>query len=279
MSAPDFQIEPASPALGCEITGIDLSTSLSAATVDVIRQALLRYGVVFFRDQDLTPVQQLVVAEAFGEPDEYPFVKGLPGFPTVTPVVKLPEETINFGGLWHSDTTYMEMPPMATLLHAKELPPIGGDTLFANMYMAFETLSAGLQDMLCGLSALNSAHKSRVSETRSHRIEESGKDVGGKTLQAVHPVVRTHPETGRKALYVNGAHTVRFAEMTEAESAGLLDFLYHHQTREEFTCRFRWSKGAIAFWDNRCTQHYPLNDYTGYKRVLNRVTLKGDVPR
>jgi taurine dioxygenase len=279
MSDTELQIEPASPALGCEISGVDLSTPLSAATVGAICQALLAYGVVFFRDQNLSPAQQLAVAGHFGVPDEYPFVKGLPGFPTVTPVVKLPEETINFGGLWHSDTTYMARPPMATLLHAKELPPLGGDTLFANMYLAFDSLSAGLQEMLCGLAALNSAHKSRVSETRSHRMEDAGKDVGGQTLEAVHPVVRTHPETGRKALYVNGAHTVRFAGMTKLESAGLLDYLCRHQTREEFTCRFRWSAGAVALWDNRCTQHYPLNDYTGYKRVLNRVTLKGDVPR
>lgn len=269
---------PCSPFVGCEISGVDLARTLSDGLVGQIRDALLAHGVVFFRDQNLTPAEQLRVCSAFGEADEYPFVKGLPGFPTVTPVIKLPEETINFGGLWHSDTTYMASPPMATFVHAKELPPLGGDTLFASMYAAYETLSDGLKETLSELKAINSAHKSRVSDTRSYRIDDSGKDVSDQVLEAVHPVIRTHPETGRKALYVNGAHTLRFEGMTDVESAGLLDYLFRHQTREEFTCRFQWSDGAVAFWDNRCTQHYPLNDYAGYKRVLHRVTLKGDVP-
>lgn len=273
-----MRIEPVSPALGCEISGIDLAHPLTKSDIQVIHQALLDYCVVFFREQELSPAQQLAFCTDFGEPDEYPFVKGYPDYPTVTPVIKRPEETVNFGGLWHSDTTYLPCPPLGTVLHAKELPPLGGDTLFANMYLAYETLSDGLKEMLSGLKAINSAHKDRVSDTRSHRIEESGRDVSEMTLEAVHPVVRTHPETGRKALYVNGAHTVRFEGLTESESANLLAYLYRHQTREEFTCRFTWSEGAIAFWDNRCTQHFPLNDYPGYSRVMNRVTLKGDVP-
>ncbi|NQV99297.1 MAG: TauD/TfdA family dioxygenase [Rhodospirillales bacterium] len=279
MTNREIQIEVASPAVGCEISGVDLSGPLSAPIIAAIRQALLDYGVVFFRNQELTPAQQLSFCGCFGEPDEYSLIKGLPGYPTVTPVIKLANETINFGGLWHSDTTYLERPPMGSVLHARELPPIGGDTLFANMYLAFETLSDGLKAMLGGLNAVNSAYKARVSDTRSPRLQDAGKDVGDKILEAVHPVVRTHPETGRRALYVNRGHTVRFEGMTEDESAGLLEYLFRHQTREEFTCRFKWSPGAVAFWDNRCTQHYPLNDYTGHRRVMNRVTLKGDVPR
>ena len=275
----DLTIEPISPALGCEIDGVDLSRPLSQDHTAAIRQALLDYGVVFFRRQNLSPAQQLAFCAPFGEPDEYPFVKGYPEHPMVTPVIKRAEEKVNFGGLWHSDTTYMARPPMGTVLHAKELPPLGGDTLFANMTLAFDVLSQGLKEMLCGLRAVNSAHKSQVSDTRSYRIEESGKDVSEVKLEAVHPVVRTHPDTGEKALYVNGAHTLQIEHWSEAESANLLGFLFRHQTREEFTCRFKWSEGAVAFWDNRCTQHYPLNDYPGYARVMNRVTLKGDIPR
>lgn len=270
---------PLAPALGCEIDGIDLSRELTQQEVTFIRKALLDYCVVFFRDQDLSPAAQLRFSERFGVPDEYPFVKGLPGFPTVTPVIKRPDEAVNFGGLWHSDTTYLAEPPLGTILHARELPPVGGDTLFANMYLAYETLSENMKQFLAGLKAINSAHKSRVSDTRTARIKEAGKDTRGAVLEATHPLVRTHPETGRKSLYVNGAHTVRIEGMTDQESASLLAFLYDHQTREEFTCRFKWSDGAVAFWDNRCTQHYPLNDYPGHSRIMNRVTLKGDAPR
>ncbi len=200
-------------------------------------------------------------------------------YPLVVPIMKLEGETRNFGGIWHSDTAYLPEPPMATILYAKELPRVGGDTLFANMYMAYETLSDGMKTMLAPLKALNSAANQAVSDTRKDRIEDSGKDASTLQTEAVHPVVRTHPETGRKALYVNRAHTVRFDGMTEAESAPLLGYLFAHQIREEFTCRFRWSPGAIAFWDNRCTQHYPVNDYAGHKRLLHRITLKGDMPR
>ncbi len=176
-------------------------------------------------------------------------------------------------------TSHLPEPPMGTILYAKELPDVGGDTLFANMYMAYETLSDGMKTMLAPLNALNSAANQAASDTRKDRIEDSGKDASTRQTEAVHPVVRTHPETGRKALYVNRAHTVRFDGMTEAESAPLLAYLFAHQIGEEFTCRFRWSPGAIAFWDNRCTQHYPVNDYAGHKRLLHRITLKGDAPR
>ena len=278
MSEPEIEFAPLSPIIGCEVSGFDLSKPLSANAVKSIRQAFLDYGVVFFRDQDLSPQQQMDFCQVFGEPVEYPFVEGLPGYPCVNPIVKLAHETVNFGGLWHSDTAYMSRPPMGTVLHARKLPPIGGDTLFANMYAAYETLSDGMKEMLSGLKAINSAHNPRVTDTRLNRIEDSGKDIGDEVLESVHPVVRTHPETGRKALFVNLAHTVHFEGMSKPESAGLLDYLFAHQVREEFTCRFRWSKGAVAFWDNRCTQHFPINDYNGFERVLHRVTLKGDIP-
>ncbi len=279
MSERDFAINPLSPSIGAEISGVDLRDGLSPETVLRFRQALLKHGVIFFRDQNLSPGQQMTFAEYFGETVEYPFVLGLKDYPLVVPILKLEGETRNFGGIWHSDTAYLPEPPMATILHAKVLPQVGGDTLFANMYAAYEALSDGMKAMLAPLKALNSSATQAVSDTRKDRIEDSGKDTSALQTEAFHPVIRTHPETGRKALYVNSAHSVRFDGMTEAESAPLLAYLFAHQVRAEFTCRFKWSPGAIAFWDNRCTQHYPVNDYDGHKRLLHRITLMGDVPR
>jgi taurine dioxygenase len=206
-------------------------------------------------------------------------VKGLDGYPEVIAVTKLPDETVNFGGVWHSDTTYLQEPPMATLLVAREVPPVGGDTLFANQYLAYESLSERMQQLLCSLRGISSSTKADASRTREDRIRTDGTAEPRKVLIAEHPAVRTHPETGRKALYVNVAHTVGFAGMTEEESMPLLGFLFRHQIRPEFTCRFRWEPGSLAIWDNRCAQHYAMNDYHGHKRVMHRITLVGDRPR
>ena len=275
----DLDIRPLSGALGAEILGVDLARGLDEETVAAIRRIWLDHGVVFFRDQDLAPAQFLELARRFGTPVEYPFVKGIDGFPEITAVVKLPHERHNFGGIWHSDTTYLERPPMATMLIAREVPPYGGDTLFASMYLAWETLSTGMQRLLEPLVAVNSSAKADVSRTREDRIKESGRADARREYLAEHPAVRTHPETGRKALYVNVAHTTRFRDMTEEESAPILDYLFRHQVRPEHTCRFAWHPGSIAFWDNRCVQHNPVNDYHGHRRVMHRVTLAGDVPR
>ncbi|MBV9863495.1 MAG: TauD/TfdA family dioxygenase [Alphaproteobacteria bacterium] len=274
-----FEIRPLSGAIGAEIAGIDLNAELDAATVAAIRRAWLDHLVIFFRGQQLPPERFLGVARLFGQPVEYPFVKGIDGFPEITPVVKLEHERVNFGGLWHSDTAYLERPPMGTMLLAREVPPVGGDTLFANMYLAYETLSEGLRRLLDGLVAVNSSAKADVTRTREDRVRDGARADARAAYEAEHPVVRTHPETGRKALYVNGGHTVRFTDMTEEESAPLLRFLFAHQTRPELTCRFRWEVGSIAFWDNRCAQHNPINDYHGYRRIMHRVTLAGDRPR
>lgn len=275
-SLPTLDIRPLSGAVGAEIHGVDLSHELDDATVAAIRQVWLDRLVIFFRDQDLTPAQFRALAGRFGRPVEYPFLKGIEGFPEVTPVIKLEHETTNFGGVWHSDTAYLETPPQGTLLIAREVPPTGGDTLFASQYTAYETLSEGMRRMLDGLIGVNESAKADATRTR-----EDSKDgaTAKKRFVAEHPVVRTHPETGRRALYVNVGHTTRFAGMTEAESAPLLNFLFQHQIRPEFTCRFAWRPGSIAIWDNRCAQHYPVNDYHGYRRVMHRVTLAGDKPR
>jgi taurine dioxygenase len=264
-------------ALGAEVLGVDLAAQLSAATVADIRRAFLEHQVVFFREQSLSPAQFLAFARCMGRPVEYPFVKGIEGFPEVIEVKKLEHERHNFGGIWHSDTAYLENPPMGSMLLAREVPATGGDTEFASQTLAYESLSAGMRRILDGLIAVNSSAKADVTRTREDRIKEQGGE--SKQYAAEHPAVRTHPETGRKALYVNLAHTVGFKHMTEEESAPLLQYLFRHQVRAEFTCRFRWRVGSLAFWDNRCTQHNPINDYHGQRRVMHRITLAGDKPR
>ncbi len=228
------------------ISGVNLIKPLDATTTSAIRQALLDHLVIFFRDQALTNEQFLIFARSMGAWAEYPLPKGLPGFPEITQVAKLERERVNFGGAWHSDTVYLERPPMGSML----------------------------------LARVHSSAKADVSKTREDRIQSGGGSANAKREYLFeHPVIRTHPETGRKALYVNIAHTLRFADMTEAESAPLLRYLFEHQVKPEFTCRFQWRAGSIAFWDNRCTQHNPVNDYHGYRRVMHRITLTGGVPR
>lgn len=274
-----IRVEPLSPALGAEVYGVDLAGPLDEGSVAEIRRAFLSHLVIFFRDQAMTPEQFLRFARTMGEPSEYPMVKGMDEYPEITEVIKKEDERVNFGGIWHSDTTYLECPPMATMLYALEVPPVGGDTLFANMHMAYESLSSGMQRLLEGLTAVNSAGKDIAAATRADRIRERPGDVGDSVPTAEHPLVRTHPETGLKALYVNPGHTVRIGGLSEPESAPILDYLYAHQTRAEFTCRFRWRVGSLAFWDNRAAQHYPLNDYHGFRRAMQRITLAGDRPR
>jgi taurine dioxygenase len=252
--------------------------NLDDSTAKQIRQIFLENLVVFFRDQDLTPQEFLDFSAKFGKPVEYPLIKGIDGYPEIIEVLKRENETVNFGGVWHSDTTYLNIPPMGSILLAREMPPYGGDTLWANQYAAYDALSDGLKKMLDGLQCLQISTKPDANKTREDRLKESAK--ADKKDHAVwHPAVRTHPETGRKALFVNLAHTARFEGWTEEESAPLLHYLYQHQVKPEFTCRFQWRPGSIAFWDNRCTQHYPINDYHGYKRRMHRITLAGDVPR
>jgi taurine dioxygenase len=269
-------VSPIAGAVGAEISGVDLR-ELDDDVVKAVREAWLDHGVVFFRDQQLDSEQYLTFARAIGELTRYPFLPGIEGSPEIIAVTKLPHETVNFGGIWHSDTAYLDEPPMATMLLAREIPPFGGDTMYASQYAAYDALSDGMKELLAPLRGINSSAMADVSKTREDRIKEA--DGSQATVyEAAHPVVRTHPETGRKALYVNVAHTARFEGMTEDESRGLLQFLFAHQVKPEFQCRFRWSVGALALWDNRCVQHNPVNDYHGHKRVMHRITLQGDRP-
>lgn len=276
--SPMMKVKQIAGALGAEISGVDLAHGVSASLAAEIRQVFLEHQVIFLREQNLTPQQFLVFAQAMGEPIEYPFVKGLDGFAQIIEVKKLAHEKVNFGGIWHSDTTYLELPPMGSMLLSREVPPYGGDTLFASQYQAYEALSSTMKRLLDGLTGISSSAKADVSKTREDRVKSDGKDAAPQEYRAEHPVVRTHPETGRKALYVNLAHTAGIQGMSDAESAPLLGFLFEHQIKPEFTCRFAWEPHAIAFWDNRCVQHNPVNDYHGFRRVMQRITLKGDKP-
>ena len=269
-------VRPIAGALGAEIEGVDMARDLDSEVVGEVRQALLDHLVIFLREQAVTPLQQLAFARRFGEPVEYPQLKGLPESPLITPVVKLEDQRNNFGGIWHSDTTYLAEPPMGSMLLAREVPPYGGDTMFANLYLAYDALSDGLKATLDGLVGVSSSAKADVTKTREDQMKAAGSEL--KVLSAEHPLVRTHPETGRKALYTSVAHTAHIKGWTEKESLPLLQFLWDHQTRPEFTCRFQWRAGSLAFWDNRCAMHNPINDYHGFRRVMHRITLKGSKP-
>lgn len=272
-------VTPLAGSLGAAIGGVDLANGLDDEVVGEIRRAWLDHLVVYIRGQEhLDHDGFLAFARTIGTPVEYPFVRGFEGYPEIIAVQKLADETHNFGGIWHSDTTYLERPPMATMLIAREIPPAGGDTLFANQYAAFDALSPAMRDLLRPLRAISSSAMADVSKTREDRLRDSGDSGAATKYEAIHPVVRTHPETGRDALFVNVAHTARFDGMTEDESRPLLQFLHHHQVRPDFTLRIRWDVGALTMWDNRCAQHNPINDYHGHQRVMHRITLEGDRP-
>jgi taurine dioxygenase len=280
MAYKTITVKPISGALGAEIEGVDLSKELSNETFDDIHQAFLDHVVIFFRDQHLTHDQHKAFGRRFGTLNIHPYVKGMDGHPEIMQIVKEPEDRINFGGGWHSDMSFLEEPALGSILYAREVPPYGGDTLWANQYLAYETLSSGMKKMLEGLKAVHTA-KGEYSERGASAQKRKGMEVAtadDDTPSFEHPVVRTHPETGRKALYVNPAFTEKFVGMTRRESRPLLNFLFEHCTQEPYTCRFRWTKNAIAFWDNRAAQHFALNDYHGHRRHMERVTVNGDRP-
>jgi alpha-ketoglutarate-dependent taurine dioxygenase len=268
--------------LGAEVAGVALAELEDAGTWAAIHQAFLEHAVLVFRGQALEPADLMRIGARFGPPCHYPFVTGMAGFPYIFEVVKEPGETRNFGGNWHSDTTYLPQPPLATLLYAVETPAWGGDTLFASTRAAYAALSGGLQRLVDGLVGVNSAGL-KHGGGRSHMHKGIGSMQIHDTdaadgMEAEHPVVRTHPETGRKALYLSRGHTVRFRGWSEEESRPLIDYLQAHQTRPEFTCRVSWTPGTLVIWDNRCTQHNAVNDYHGQRRRMRRLTVGAQTP-
>jgi taurine dioxygenase len=276
-----LEITPIFGALGAEIRGVNLAEDLADEVIQDIRQALLDHLVIFFRDQELTPEKHIRFSKKFGLLDEHDFVKGLPEHPEILRLVREADETgPHFGGTWHSDVTYQEAPSLGSLLYALDVPPFGGDTLFANQFMAYEYLSSGMKDLLDGLIAIHTAKPIYGPDGRGKtNFKNMAVETSEKALDEMeHPVVRTHPESGRKGLFVNRNFTTRFKDMTEEESAPLLQFLFEYSKNEVFTCRFRWTKGALAFWDNRSAMHRALNDFKGHRREMHRVTVAGDRP-
>jgi len=271
-----IQVEPAGSAVGAEISGIDLSAPLGEAEVGLIRETLFDRGVVFFHGQSLTPEQHIAFAERFAPININRFFRAAEGYPSIAEVRKEPNQTKNIGGGWHTDHSYDQVPALGSVLLARELPPRGGDTLFASMYAAYDALSDGLKATLEGLRAVHSSRHVFAPKvpTEAH-ADGRYRNAEHAVQDAVHPVVIRHPGSGRRALYVNPGFTLRFDGWTDEESRGLLDFLYRHAQRPEFQYRFQWREGSIAFWDNRATWHYAANDYQGERRLMHRITLEG----
>ena len=272
-------VRPISNGVGADISGVNLAEPLTNLAYKTIRKALCEWGVIFFRDQKITPGQHLNFGKRFGELHVSKTIEKVSGYPLVGEVRKEPHQTRNIGGNWHSDHTFTEIPPLGSILVARELPDVGGDTLFANMSSAYDKLSEGMKKMLEGLSAVHAKKKAlqsgNLSADRRVSAEELEKIADAVEEQTVHPVVAKHPETGRKILYVNPTYTIRFDGWTEQESTPLLKFLFEQGSSPENTCRFHWEPHSIAFWDNRTVWHYALNDYHGKRRVLHRVSVGG----
>jgi taurine dioxygenase len=272
-----IELNKLSGAIGAEIAGVDLSRDLTNRQFDEIHQAFLDNLVIFFRGQALPPERQVALARRFGKPMVFKFAKGMEGAPEITEIVKAPDQRTSFGDMWHSDSCYLAEPPIATMLYAVETPPVGGDTMFANAYMAYDALSDGMKAMIEPVrvhfsSALKSEGGRAANMAKRGAMTAANMDKAD-AYEAEHPLVRVHPETGRKALYVNTHHAVRFAGMTEEESKPLMTYLCRHIARPEFTCRFRWAPGSLALWDNRAAQHFAINDYHGQRRYMRRITL------
>jgi taurine dioxygenase len=275
-----LQAKPLSPALGAEITGIDIGAGISDEQFVELRQSFVDYGVIFLRDQEITPDQHIAFAERWGQINVNRFFQAVTTHPNIAEVRKEADQAINIGSAWHTDHSYDEIPALGSILYAREVPSVGGDTLFSSMYNAYESLSEGLKKMLLGMQAEHSSRQSFGEE--AYAGVDTG-DLGGRlgntqaaTQDSVHPVIIRHPLSGRPALYVNREFTVKFKGWSKEESQPLLDYLYEHARQNEFTCRFSWRKGSMAIWDNRATHHCALNDYHGERRLMHRITIDGE---
>jgi taurine dioxygenase len=281
MTAPALDIRPLAGAMGAEILGADLS-EIDDALFAVIQKAFYEFGAIVIRDQVLTHEEHKRFAARFGKLEVHPIVEGLEGHPEIIKIHKAKGDPATFGVGWHSDNSFTERPSLGSILYAEKIPPYGGDTLFANQHLAYEQLSGGMRRMLDGLNAVHSAKYAYTAPTTREKYE-------GKTTMAyrhsdaiekevLHPVVRTHPVTRRKALYVNPMFTVGIEDMSDEESRPLLDFLFRHTVREDFQCRVRWQPGSVVMWDNRWIQHCALDDCQGFERIHYRITVEGEKP-
>ena len=272
-----IDVRPKSGSVGAEIFGVDLNKEISKEQFLEIRRAFGEFGVIFFRDQYLTPDEEIEFAEKWGIININRFFTNVDGYPKIAMVLKEANQKQNIGGAWHTDHTYDTEPAMGSILFAHEVPKKGGDTMFASMYSAYENLSEGLKKTLGGMQARHSSRHVFGKARASRNDDTVGRIRNSETANqdALHPVIIKHPETGRKALYVNPTFTLGFDGWTDVESKPLLEYLYEHATKPEFTCRFKWEKGSIAFWDNRSTWHLAINDYHGERRLMHRITIEG----
>ena len=279
----DMVIRPVAPACGAEVVGIDLVT-MSDGGFDRLRHALADHGVLFVREQHLTPEDQLDVTRRFGEVLRVPYITHLDAYPDIIAVLKEADEKkiSTFGGTWHSDFSFLPEPPSLTLLYAIQLPDVGGDTLWASQYAAYDALSDGMKSLIDPLRAIQTAwpHGTKGPGANAATSKSIGmvRNDPSADREIAQPVVRVHPVTGRKALFVNPVYTQYFESMTEEESRPLLQYLFAHATKAEFTCRLRWEPGTLAVWDNRCLLHLAINDYDGSRRLLHRTTVAGEKP-
>ena len=278
-----LEVRPVAGALGATVTGITLTTVTETEQLDDLRQALADHLVVFLPEQHLSLDDLERVTELLGGRDTTPFVTPLEDRPFVIRVIKEPGDQINFANAWHSDLSYLPEPPPYTQLHAWEVPEFGGDTVWSNQYLAFETLSGGLRRTLLGMRAVHSAGMAYGTGGFLDQVKDlTSMDIAPSpdaAREQVHPAVVEHPVTGRSALYVNSVYTTRFEGWSPVESQALLDYVNRHATSENFTCRLRWSRHTLAIWDNRCTVHNALNDYSGVRREMYRTSVKGSAPR
>ena len=267
-----LDIQPLTPAIGAEIHGVDLASPDIADAVPAIRAALLDHGVIFFRDQQLTQEQHIAFARHFGKLEVHPATPADQPNPEVLRIAHGPKSRGQENN-WHSDVTWREKPSLGSILLAREVPPVGGDTCFANMHLAYERLSPEMKRLCEGLTAVHD-----ISRVFARRLGKAPEELHDKYPPMRHPVIRTHPETGQRAIYVNTAFTDRIEGLTRSESDRLLEHLYATAMDVEIQCRFRWREGSIAFWDNRVCQHLAVSDYFPARRVMERVTIAGDVP-
>ena len=270
------KVRPMVGGLGAEVLGIDVARVGEDVFAEV-RRAFVEFGVIFFRDQQVSSAQYIAFATRFGEININRFFRTVDGSPQIAEVKKEPKHSKNIGGGWHTDHSYDEIPALGSMLYAHEVPDSGGDTLFSSMYRAYDALSDGMKRLLGRLSAHHSSRHVFGPNAYSETDDFVGRIGTAEfaTQDATHPVVITHPLSGRKALYVNPGFTVAIEGWSADESAALLGFLFEHAARAEFTCRFRWEKGSVAFWDNCATWHYALNDYPGKRRYMHRITIEG----
>jgi taurine dioxygenase len=278
-----FRIRGLSGALGAELRGIDLSNPLPPLEQEALVDALHRYGVLCIPDQKLTHESQIALASIFGTPDIHPIAKGLEAYPEIIRVYKPAGEQAFFGTSWHSDNSFFEAPSAITILYGEQVPPVGGDTIYASMEHAWQSLSEPMQHFLEPLQAIHSARRAFDPATTGEAkyrgdaaIEYTYSDVIYEQVE--HPIVRTHPRTGRKSLYVNPMFTQEIVGLSAPESAALLSLLYDVSTRPEMTCRVSWRNGTVNIWDNRWLQHYAIDDYTDFERIMYRITIAGDRP-